>query len=145
MNRNRDYPNTKLRNSKAHLRSARCIGPLREIAWLLAAYDVIVTCAWIPMDQNVQADLGSRAFDESTDPLAVQRMVEEYLGGEGADPRLQYWSPRAPARPELLLHVPVADVDGFFGPEFDPTADEATRLRAAWSFGQPHAHAWSRQ
>jgi hypothetical protein len=114
-------------------RSPRCLQPLREIAWLLTVWDVVLDVSWISSEDNWIADYGSRAFDPNL-PFSDLARAHLTARSHGASCSwLQHWPPRQPARPELVSAVPATDIDGFGGPQFDVSSEQAADIRRAWT------------
>ena len=88
---------------------------------------------WISTSDNVQADIGSRAFDPTLLAGSLENMLSEFANSEAIDPRLRLWQAKPAHRPELLLDILVTVTDGYLGPAFDLSPAEAKSLRAEWS------------
>lgn len=92
---------------KLSTRSAACLPLLRELAWLLATFDVELDVRWIDTVSNELSDVLSRRFSSDHEPIEFTNVVSR-LSDRGADPEWLLWPAAPPARPELLAHIPVA-------------------------------------
>ena len=93
--------------TKLSTRSSACLPILRELAWLLATFDVEMDVVWIDTKANEITDVLSRRYAPDHDAAQFAH-VEEYLLAQSRDPEWALWPDQPPPRPELQPHIPVA-------------------------------------
>lgn len=120
--------------NKLSTTSARCIPVLRELAWLLAVHDVELVTTHIGTKENLVADVLSRRYapdNEDSFPRTFLTVLR-WLSAKSHDPLWDSWPCQPPTRPELLPHVPIAEMDAYSGEllELDPV--EMDRILPAY-------------
>jgi hypothetical protein len=117
--------------SRLSTRSTACLPILRELAWTLATYDCQLDVVWIDTKSNETADVLSRRFSPEHDASLFEAVLSR-LHAAAADPEWALWPAAAPARPELLPHLPVASSTDYFASALaNPDLSELTQLGAA--------------
>ena len=100
---------------------------LREIAWLLAAFDLELIATYITSKDNLVSDVLSRAFTGDL-PDGALGTVERWLQARAARGPWELWPAEASPRPELLAAVPVARPDTYAGGLLDLSESEINEI-----------------
>ena len=85
--------------------SARCVPVLREIAWLLAAFDLELIATYITSKDNLVSDVLSRAFTGDL-PDGALGTVERWLQARAARGPWELWPAEASPRPAWMVPSP---------------------------------------
>ena len=107
--------------------SARCVPVLREIAWLLAAFDLELIATYITSKENLVSDVLSRAFSGDL-PDGALGTVERWLQARATHGPWEQWPAETSPRPELLAAVPVARPDTYAGGLLDLSETEIDEI-----------------